>query len=388
MLLFVDDKGTTRMLAPLKDGSPASAPIGPEAWLQALVMEHPEMLLAGAVSPRHGDVCSICRELPLLSGRADWFGMTPTGEIVLAEVKLGRNGEARREIVAQALEYFSALRGMNYEELEDAARRPLGTRLSDEAGLYEASGAALREDGLAPDEFRERVEYNLRSGRVLLVLLLDRAPASLVRLVAAVFADQPALPFDVAVTECSIYRLDGHGVAVAPRLKGHVVSERRAVVQFDGSGRVTAPGSHENPRKSTQRPADRTEQTFFSELAAHRSGLSEDLRSFLDKGRRLGVVPEVARKMVLRLDGVNMGSIDVHGRLQVYHTEPSRQKGIGNFERYVRVLAEISGAEMEPARLPGELMLRADAAPLLQGMDRWVAALRDWQDAAGGTEAS
>jgi hypothetical protein len=51
--------------------------------------------------------------------------VTPEGGIVPGECKLVRNPQARREVLAQALDYARAVAGFDYEDLEAAMRSAL-----------------------------------------------------------------------------------------------------------------------------------------------------------------------------------------------------------------------------------------------------------------------
>jgi len=63
----------------------------------------------------------LCRELTLPSaGSLDNLFITREGQLVLVEAKLWRNPEARRKVVAQALDYAAAVFRMSYGELESA----------------------------------------------------------------------------------------------------------------------------------------------------------------------------------------------------------------------------------------------------------------------------
>ena len=89
-----------RLLAP--SGFPA------EAALHDLVEEAPQMLpLAGA--PR---LVVVGREVLLGGNYADLIAVEPSGRLAVVEIKLARNAEARRAVVAQVLTYAAYLRGM------------------------------------------------------------------------------------------------------------------------------------------------------------------------------------------------------------------------------------------------------------------------------------
>jgi hypothetical protein len=64
----------------------------------------------------------VCRELPLefgfgRTGALDNLFLTRSGGLMLVEAKLWRNPEARRSVIAQAMEYAASLFRLSYQEL-------------------------------------------------------------------------------------------------------------------------------------------------------------------------------------------------------------------------------------------------------------------------------
>ena len=97
--IWLNDKEAWRLVAP--SGFPD------EAALHTLVEQAPQILpLAGAPS-----LVVLGREVQLGSGSADLIAVEPSGRLVVIEVKLARNAEARRAIVAQVLTYAAFLKG-------------------------------------------------------------------------------------------------------------------------------------------------------------------------------------------------------------------------------------------------------------------------------------
>ena len=95
-----------------------------EKTLHDLVEGAPHVLpLAG--DPR---IVVLGREVLCGSGSADLLAVESTGRLVILEVKLASNSEARRAVVAQVLAYAAALRGLTPDELDSvlAGRLPQG----------------------------------------------------------------------------------------------------------------------------------------------------------------------------------------------------------------------------------------------------------------------
>src|SRR5437764_841267 len=85
-----------------------------EKTLHTLVEDAPQLLpLSG--NPR---LIVLGREVLLGTGSADLLAIEPSGRPVLIEVKLAKNAEARRAIVAQVLAYAAFLHGTPADALE------------------------------------------------------------------------------------------------------------------------------------------------------------------------------------------------------------------------------------------------------------------------------
>ena len=93
------------------------APPYNEAWLQNLIYDHPGLIPAGEIEACFDDLVPVAKEFPLSSGYLDNLFVTPDGYPVLVEVKLWKNGEARRKVIAQLLEYAMDFAALNYEQI-------------------------------------------------------------------------------------------------------------------------------------------------------------------------------------------------------------------------------------------------------------------------------
>ncbi len=149
-----------------------------EYALHGLVEEAPQLL------PLSGDprLAIIGREVHLGSGYADLVGVESTGRIAIIEVKLAKNSEARRAIIAQVLTYASYLRGVTREGLEHDL---VGTYLTQRgfSDLDAAVKEVVQDGSFDPVEFDGGLRACLADGRFRLVLVLDSAPPELVHLV-------------------------------------------------------------------------------------------------------------------------------------------------------------------------------------------------------------
>lgn len=149
-----------------------------EADLHGLIEEAPEMLpLAGAPI-----IVILGREVGLGSGSADLLGVEASGRPVIIEVKLRKNSEAQRAVVAQVLAYAAYLHGTTTELLEERLREKL--QAAGHATVLDAVKASDPEGAFDPDGFSKALDGHLREGRFRMVIVLDDAPPVLTTLVA------------------------------------------------------------------------------------------------------------------------------------------------------------------------------------------------------------
>jgi hypothetical protein len=268
-----------------------------EDALHTLVEQAPQILpLAG--SPR---LIILGREVLLGNGYADLIAVEPTGRLAIIEVKLARNAEARRAIVAQVLTYAAYLNGFEPVALE---RELLGRHLRDRGYADIAAGVAANDQVGSFDAaiFAEGLAGSLAQGRFRLVLVLDDAPEELVRLIGyleTVTADR--LLIDL-VTVAS-YRIGGSEVIVPQRVE----AERRLIEPgtatpgaSDTTGRLvegvedfdaSIAAVHEEQRPALQRLRDWA-------VALQGDGLVR-LQTYHMKGQnRLSLLPRLADEMV------------------------------------------------------------------------------------------
>lgn len=144
-----------------------------ERWLLHLIMRHPSQLPAAQIEPAFNSLIPICVELPARSGSMDNLFVTPAGDLALVECKLWRNPEARREVVAQIIDYATEISTWTYETLQDLIRRTKPLDASDDKStqsLYERVAAHGEIDEVS---FHDAVSRNLKRGRFLLLIVGD-----------------------------------------------------------------------------------------------------------------------------------------------------------------------------------------------------------------------
>lgn len=248
--------GTARALERV-DLSGGQPPEFNEAWLQRLLFEHPECLPIGEIEPAFKHLVSVCRELPTLHGPVDNLFMTADGQIVIAETKLWRNSQARREAVAQALDYASCLFGMGYDAFEAAALKGDFGGRSKPARLYPMlverrppddreplteQEPQYKRKALTEQEFIDAVSLNLSRGRIVILVVGDGIRTETERLADAL-QSHAGFHFTFALVELAVYRVpqEGDFIVVPRTLACTKMIERGIVRLIDGTMSVEPP---------------------------------------------------------------------------------------------------------------------------------------------------
>jgi len=178
-----------------------------EASLHSLIEQSPQLLpLAG--SPR---LTILGREVRLGNGSADLIAVEPNGRLVVIEVKLAKNAEARRAVVAQILTYAAYLHGTERADLEQVV---LGGHLQRRGydSLIAAVAGDDQERSLDTEAFQQGLTDSLVDGRFRIVIVLDATPDELVRLVGYLEAVTDKLLIDLVTA--SAYDVNGSRILV------------------------------------------------------------------------------------------------------------------------------------------------------------------------------
>ena len=203
------------------DGWKLSRPEGfpDEATLHRLIEQNPDMLpLAGA--PR---LVILGSEVGLGPGSADLLGVEASGRPVIIEIKLARNDESRRAVVAQILAYAAYLHGMTQAQLEDRLRESLED--NGHATILDAVTASDKEGTFDQDEFTATLDDHLKEGLFRLVFVLDDVPQELMMLVA--YLDNVAEKLIIDLVAVGAFDVNGARIIIPQR----VALERREAVE-------------------------------------------------------------------------------------------------------------------------------------------------------------
>jgi hypothetical protein len=351
--IFVTSDGQLTLLARQELGRGDDDSKRREEFIQELVYDHPAIIPMADIEPAMSPLVSVCRELPVAGYSVDNFWITPWGGLVVGECKLVRNPQARREVVAQVLDYARIIAGWSYEDLERAAQQARREPTFRLWSLVESLGE------LDEAQFVDAVERRLRAGRILLLVIGDgiqegvEALTSHLQLHAGMHAG-------LALLELSIWRGVGNGLLVVPRIPMRTVLVERGVVTLDHAGTVRiTPGATSAAAASietaTGRPRSTTqsEAEYFDRLRTRFPELVESFKTFLADLGEIGISPEYRRSVVLRFlpspdITASAGFVDANGQawLNDATSAATRAGRPDAAQRYLEAVAKATGGRV------------------------------------------
>lgn len=289
-----------------------------ERWLQELLQRTPDVLPIAEIEPGFERLVPVSMEVPCGSGSIDNLFVTTDGGIVLVETKLWRNPEARRKVVAQALDYVASVSRMTYIEFERAALSGEFVGASSKPPSLYSIVAANPE---APSEqvFIDAISANLRRGRLVIIAAGDGIRSESETL-AELLQSHAGARFTFALVAIELFAIDPDRILAVPRTVAKTVLIERGVVRIDDKRIVVEPAPARASSSTGTGRTTMTEELFFETMARLRDGLPTALRAFLERIGTFDVQPEWLGSLNLKWHGwpdgaVNLGYIGKDGRL-------------------------------------------------------------------------
>ena len=196
-----------------------------ESFLQDLLFRFPETLPISNIDAAYAGAVPVCRELWTSAGYVDALYVNALGRLTLAEFKLWRNPQARREVIGQILDYTKELASWSYEDLQREVSKALQKKGNV---LYEL----IREHSpeVSEAQFVDNVTRHLKRGEFLLLIVGDGIREGVENIVDFV-QRHSGLHFTLALVESALYRDDADCLIVQPRVLARTEIVRRIVVE-------------------------------------------------------------------------------------------------------------------------------------------------------------
>ncbi len=199
-----------------------------EAFIQHLFFDCPAALPIAEIDSAFGDLIPVCTELRSAAGYIDGVFVNTDGMLTLAEFKLWRNPEMRREVIGQILDYAKDLARWDYTDLQREVSNRLGRPGN---ALFELAQA--KAPGLSEAKFADDVTRNLRRGRFLLLIIGDGIREG-VESIVDFLQQYTGLQFTMALIEAAVYKLPSAETLIQPRILARTVIVNRTVVELVG----------------------------------------------------------------------------------------------------------------------------------------------------------
>jgi hypothetical protein len=336
--LFISEAGSP---VPLERASLAMSNHD-ENWLQGLLFAHPSLLPVAQIEPIFAPLVPLAREVPTAAGPIDLLAISPAGYVTLIETKLWRNAEAKRVVVAQALDYAKEISRWSFEDLDSRVRH---ARTGHPDGIL----GALRASGTEPDddaEFRVHVAHSLRAGRFLILIAGDRIHDGAADL-ASFVQHHPTLFFTVGLVELEVFHTPTGATLLVPSVLARTSEVLRAVIRIENPGEfpvtVTLPEVTTPQRARVRLTAD----AFFDDLEAR---FGTELPQALDTARQLYEFPETVGGDILWQTGSFVARVPAP-------VEGGRNLQLYSVSRNGGVQTGSLGRALKEAGLPEELAI-------------------------------
>lgn len=249
-----------------------------ERWLRDLLFWHPELLVVDRLSSGLDEVIPLCCELAIskIGGTvfADLLGVTKTGRLVVVECKLWRNPQARREVLAQILEYAALLRRWSFGDLTSALNRKLVT--AEPNPIYAA--AKQRWPDLEEAPFVDAVTRSLKLGDFQLIVAGDGIRSD-THAIADHLNSQSVGLAQLALLEIQLWQAASGNILVVPTVPLRTeVLQQRVLVDRGGT-----PLQLEAPQIVSAVPVDTMESVVDPERANRRAVNRAFWQKFIDQ---------------------------------------------------------------------------------------------------------
>lgn len=219
------DVGAEEMLRRMPLGVPASQGGIDEATLRDLLFRYPQTLPIASIDAAYVGAVPVCRELSTQAGFVDALYVNPQGRLTLAEFKLWRNPQARREVIGQILDYAKEIATWNYEDLQREVSRTLKRTGNVLYELVRDTDPEVNEAA-----FVDNVTRHLHRGEFLLLIIGDGIREGVESIVDFI-QRHSGLHFNLALIEAALYRDTRDRIIVQPRILARTELVRRVVYE-------------------------------------------------------------------------------------------------------------------------------------------------------------
>ena len=184
-----------------------------EARLRDELFTHPEIIPVKDIDRTFGPLLPLCTELRTDAGPIDAVFINPDGRLTVLECKLWKNPEARREVIAQTLDYVSAMSQWTYADLQ----RQVSAALGQQGNVPFEVARRHAPHKLHEHEFVDAVSRSLREVRILALIMGDGIREGLKSLTELVNRSGTKA-FSLGLIEVALYKMKNGSLLMQPAL--------------------------------------------------------------------------------------------------------------------------------------------------------------------------
>lgn len=233
-----------------------------ESWLQKLLQDHPDILPVDEIESIFWPLIPLGREINTSVGPIDNLFISKAGYLVMVETKLWRNSQAKRDVLAQAIDYASQLSNWSFEQLDSAVKN------RNNKGVFQIIQEFSDSD---TDEIpsEDTIASNLRLGRFLILVVSEHIHSSLFDMVKYINRI-PHLATYIGLVELSCYFEPDQPdeIIVVPSIVAKTKIIERSIVQIhilqDGQTQITAEQQSTDSTVRSREPL--SEEAFWDAL--------------------------------------------------------------------------------------------------------------------------
>ena len=211
-----------------------------ESDIHDLLYRFPGALPIATIDASYQGAVPVCRELYTRAGYIDALYINSLGRLMIAEFKLWRNPQARREVIGQILDYAKELASWRYADLQREVSRSLKRKGNVLYDLVRAHDPAINEA-----EFVDNVTRHLKRGEFLLLIVGDGIREDVEDIVGFV-QRHSGLHFNLALVEAALYRDGTSHIIVQPRVLARTEIVRRGIVDNGSMPVIPTTGDDES----------------------------------------------------------------------------------------------------------------------------------------------
>jgi hypothetical protein len=148
-----------------------------EGKLQDYLEEYPTLIPLADIVEGASDLICIGREVAAGPGSIDLLCIDKDGLLTVVETKLRRNREARREVIGQIIEYASYASQWTADDVYRIANEYIAKSTKVSERYKDKTLETIMQEIIGPEildeDFRAKIEQNLRDGRIRLIIAVD-----------------------------------------------------------------------------------------------------------------------------------------------------------------------------------------------------------------------